>query len=128
MNTERTMQIIAMRENGMTYREIADHFGIYISSVVNSIRRTERKKASGIRGRRLEVESIANKHIREYFEAHPDESCTSFAWKVMGSQGYGKIQAFLHGCNSTFTVEQIRTICEIIGKPFEEIFGEGETE
>ncbi len=39
----------------------------------------------------------------------------------------GKIRCFLKGENdSSFTIAQIRRMCEIVGKPFEETFKERE--
>ena len=120
-------EMLQMRIDGATYQEIADAYGItrqrayqIIASYLDGLQKLTR-------GRGFPCEDIVYEGMFEYFSANERESLTSFAHKVLGSRGGGTatMRNFLTGRNeSHFTIAQIKRMCEIVGKPFEETFKE----
>ena len=119
-----------MRKSGMTYKEIHEETGINLQSLYVRIKKYE-NGANRIRGWGFDIERIVYKGLYEYFVANPYESLTSFAKTVampMTGHYIEKIKNLLTGeHNSYFSIEQIKKICEVVGKPFEEVFEERET-
>ena len=70
------------------------------------------------------MRDIKFKAIREYFAANYKETPNSFATKV-GVTPHTMRNFLLGKCNSYFNVTQIKQMCDIVGKPFEEVFCEG---
>jgi predicted transcriptional regulator len=126
MNTSRAFKMAQMHESGMTQQQIADVYGISRAAVSQTIQRINHKKTRKIRGRALDIERIKYKHIYEYFKSHVDETASSFADKVFGYAAGGgcmKMLNFLYGQHEVhFTIDQMRMLCETVGKSFEEIF------
>lgn len=60
------------------------------------------------------------------------ETVSSFALKIYGkdssaNRNISKVRGFIQGKYDTFfNIHQIKRMCEIIGKPFEEVFKERE--
>lgn len=113
-------EMLKMRMDGATFQEIADRYGISRQAVHQSLKHyTDR-----LEGKRyaLNVDKIIYKGIAEFFLDNPEESVTSFSRKVLG-QGTANLKRGLIGENEMhFTINQIKKICNIIGKPFEEVF------
>jgi hypothetical protein len=87
-----------------------------------------------MRGKRLDLNSIKYDAIREYFEKNENETVTSFSQKIYATEWScgdrsSLVRKFIKGeQESFFTIKQIKRMCEIVGKPFEEVFKECETE
>lgn len=117
-----TREMYEMRISGATYQEIADESGISKQAVHDALSRYIRRLTSGIRGHRLCLFGIKYKAIREYFANNVYESINTFAKKTDVQPA--TMKNFLTGkSESRFTIPQIKQICEIVGKPFEEVFG-----
>ena len=122
-----------MKMDGATYQEIAENCGISRQAVHQKIGHYVTELTRDKRGKKLNLESIKYDAFREYFEKNEKETATSFTQKVFGgecasSDRCGKLIYFMTGKHeSFFTVRQIKRMCEIIGKPFEEVFKECET-
>lgn len=122
-----TQEMFMMRINGATYQEIADACGMSKQNVNERISRYAKRLTSGVRGHGFSISDIRFKAIREYFSKHPNESVKSFAKKV--SVLPETMRNFLRGKHeSYFTITQIRQMCEIVGQPFEEVFGGADDE
>lgn len=85
---------------------------------------------STYRGKGFYLENIKYKGIFEYFRENEEETVSSFSKKVYNSPYAGRtamIREFITGKHdSYFTIEQIKRICDVVGKPFEEVFKERE--
>jgi predicted transcriptional regulator len=122
-----TQEMLMMRMNGATYQEIADECGVSRQNVNERIHRYTKRLTSGVRGYGFSLYDIRFKAIREHFEKNPKETVSSFS-RATGVLPQ-TMRNFLTGTyESFFTVHQIRRMCEIVGKPFEEIFGGAEDE
>ena len=117
-------RICEMREDGMTFRAIAEHFGVSKQSVSQIYHRhTDAPKR--VRGNGFNIERIVYKGIYEHFKEDIRETKTSFAKKVYGhtAKNIQKLDKFIVGEYDTrFTIPQIKRMCEITGKTFEELF------
>ena len=122
-------EMIEMRKNGATYQKIADMCDTSRQNIHEAVKLYEEKIAQGRRGRKFSYKKIKYKGIYEYFKNNEDMCISGFAQLIYGSSHcnnqYYKIRAFIIGeNNSHFTIPQIKRICEIVGKPFEEVFAE----
>lgn len=117
-------EMMKMRVDGATYQEIADRFGITRQRVYNILYEYSRKITAGARGRAFSFLEIKFKGIRQHFADNDTETTCKFSEKV-GVQPC-TMRNFLKGkSESYFTIPQIKRICEVVGKPFEEVFEEG---
>lgn len=125
-------EMFEMRLNGASYQEIADACGLSKQCVNAKMRNYCEKKFLGrrVRGRSTNIEKIIYQGIYDYFDEKVDETFTSFAKKIYGSgTAYyiTKISRLICGENETWlTIAQIKKICDVCGKPFEEVFKERE--
>lgn len=118
-----TTEMMVMRVNGATYQEIADACGLSKQDVHKRIVRYTKRLTSGVRGHGFCLLDIKYKSIAEHFDGHARESISSFA-NAVGVPA-GVMKNFLTGkADSHFTISKIRRMCEIVGKPFEEVFAE----
>lgn len=124
-------EMLQMRIDGATYQEIADVYGISRQAVHYALKKYKERLVGEVRGRRFRCNDIKYTGIYEYFKANKKETVSSFAIKVFNIHTYNsgaisqKIRNFITGRNeSHFTIEQIKRMCEIVGKPFEEVFKE----
>ena len=117
-------EMLEMRVSGATFQEIANKYGVSRQAV----HQTLNSYMARLQGKRyaLDVDKIIYKGIAEWFLENPNESITSFSKRVLGcdsGQRSGAIKRGLIGENETyFTINQIKKICEVVGKPFEEVF------
>ena len=127
-------EMLQMRLDGATYQEIADKCGITRQAVHDAIKHYTEKITSGRRGHRFSYKQIKFVGIYEYFKNNENMSVSTFAKMVYGTgtRNSGRIatlRSFITGeRNSHFPIPQIKRMCEIVGKSFEETFKERETE
>lgn len=118
-------EMYVLHEQGTTYQAIADICGISRQAVHQKVHRHKRR-VDGIRGHHFDIEKIVYKGVYDWFREHFDESIYSLCTKVYGcncGNRHTTIRDFLKGEHNTyFTIEQIKRLCEIVGKPFEEVF------
>lgn len=116
-------EMLEMRVDGATYQEIADVCGCSRQFAEQRISAYIKRMKVGARGKEFSYLEIKFKGIRGHFEVNTKETTTSFAEKV-GVQP-NTMRNFLKGnSNSFFSIPQIKRMCEIVGKPFEEVFEE----
>lgn len=120
-------EMIEFRENGMSYQKIADYVGVTRQAIHEAIRLHKNKMDNGKRGRRFTYKRIIYKGIYEYFKENKEMSLTVFARQIHGADcnnsAVMKIRNFITGeFESKLTIEQIRSICVVVGKPFEYVF------
>ena len=119
----KTEEMIKMRESGVSVREIADMCGTSRAAVYDKFYRYEMKTKIGRRSKFFWVRDIKFKAIREHFAANYKETPHSFANKV--GVASPTMKNFLLGkCDSYFNIKQIKKMCDVVGKPFEEVFCE----
>jgi predicted DNA-binding protein YlxM (UPF0122 family) len=127
-------EMLQMRLDGATYQEIADICGISRQAVHEALKFYVKKITEESRGQKFSLKTIKYQGIYDYFKKNENETVASFANKVYGRksgscQGAGKLRNFIKGdSDSYFNITQIKKMCEIIGKPFEEVFKEREKE
>lgn len=86
-----------------------------------------------MRGKKFDLNLIKYDAIREWFEKNETETVSSFSQKVFATEYQGGERSqlmanFIADRHEVFfTVKQIRRMCEVIGKPFEEVFKESES-
>ena len=122
-------EMLQMRLDGATYQEIADICGISKQAVHESVTRYYKRVVDGKRGQNFSCEEIVYEGIYEHFMKDENESATSFSIKIFGINGSRakNIRNFITGKNNShFTIPQIKRMCEVVGKPFEEVFKERE--
>jgi hypothetical protein len=121
-------EMLQMRLNGATYQEIADTCGITRQAAHQAVRLYANKISSKRRGREFFLEEIKFEGIYEHFVENEEETVTSFAKSIFGGSYSVKVPTmrnFLRGeTNSFFSISQIKRMCEICGKPFEDVFKE----
>lgn len=121
-------QMIRMRNSGATYQQIANMSGLTRQRVHQKIQTALGNKSNRRRGKAFPIEDIKYTAIYDYFKNNENESASSFGLKVFG--GYGgkfcnRVINFVTGrYEAHLSVEQIKKVCEIVGKPFEEVFKE----
>lgn len=117
-------EMIELRNSGMTYQKIADICGISKQAVHIKLNRGAKKR----QGRKTPIENIRYKGIYDYFKQNEMESVSSLSIKVFGSYnqaGRHRINALITKKHkSTLPLKYLFKICEVIGKPFEEVFKE----
>lgn len=118
-------EILELRKNGATYQEIADATGC-TRQWINKVILRLAPELKGTRGNGFDIETIVYKGIYEHFRSDLHESITSFSRKVLGNNASKSITAmreFIKGeRNAHFSITQIKKMCDITGKTFEELF------
>ncbi len=120
-------EMYEMYKNGSTYQEIGDALGISRQAVHQRMIYYKRK-VMGIRGHGFNINDIVYQGIYDWFNEHYDESIYSLLVKVYGRNSssagsYVKFREFIIGEHDThFKIKTIKRLCEVIGKPFEEVF------
>ena len=127
---EENKKMYEMLQSGSTYQEIGDSFGISRQAVHQRIIFYKRK-VEGIRGHSFNIDDIVYKGIYEWFKEHLNESLCSLCRKVYqkpNNSSIVKLRGFVKGeHDSVFDIEHIKRLCEVIGKPFEEVFERRDT-
>lgn len=121
---ERKDEILEMRKNGATFQEIADSFGVSKQRVNEVFHKQTHGRWKRMRGHGFDIETIVYKGLYEHFKNNVFESVTSFSKKVYGhSNTIPLLRKFIKGeLDSHFSITQIKKMCEITGKSFEELF------
>ena len=119
-------EMLEMRVNGSTYQEIADICGITRQAVHERVTKYFKKVVNGKRGRNFTCVEIIYEGIYDHFEKDENETLMSLSIKVFGDDTHGDT---LRNCitgkhESRFTINQIKKMCEVVGKSFEETFRE----
>lgn len=116
-----------MREHGHTYQEIGEKYGVSRQCVHRKMKDYERA-LKGIRGQKFDINRIVFKGMYDYFADHYAETMNSFSHKIYGYEdgpNLIKLRNFITGKQNTrFSIGQIKLMCAITGKTFEELFKE----
>ena len=117
-------QIIDLRNEGKTYAEIGEIFGVSRQRVHQAIGKDRIRKSN------LLTEKIKYRGIYDFLESNPQMSVATFIRKSFGGSvcrnDYTRAINFFTGeVNDThFTINQIKRLIEFTGKSFEELFEE----
>ena len=124
-------EMLEMRMNGATYQEIADICGISKQRVHQKIGEYS-PRVKAIRRGSVYLEEIKYKGIYEFFKENLDVAFCGFVKGILGDISHcatEKMRRFLRGENEVkFSIPQIKKMCEVCGKPFEEVFKERKSE
>lgn len=116
-------EMLKTRLEGATYQQIADICGISRQATFQAIALFVNKMSTGKRGHGFYCDEIAYEGLYEYFLNNEDETVSGFADEVRMNDT--KTKSLLRGNpEACFTIEQIKRVCEICGKTFEEVFKE----
>ena len=119
--------------NGVSYKQLAEICGCSRQMIWQQLHNYQEKIVCGRRGHKFYCNQIKYQGIYEWFLEHVNDSIHSLCCKVFESESYpsmyhNRMKSLITGDhNAFFTVPQIQKLCEIIGKPFEEVFKERET-
>lgn len=122
--------MLEMRMKGATFQEIADKCEISRQAVHERLK-LYTKRLMGERGQGFDISTIIFEGIYQYFNENIEESLCSFAEKLYGykcSRADVLKNCFQGKNKSKFSIPQIKRMCEICGKPFEEVFKERDAE
>lgn len=119
-------KMLEMRMNGATFQEIGDAFGMTRQGA-HCVVANYCRQIAGIRGHGFDINQIKYEGIYEYFRENSSETISSFAGDIFGHVGdkSRSLRSYLIGEHEMyFSIKQIKRICEVVGKPFEEVFKE----
>ena len=120
-------EMLEMRMKGATYKQIADMCGITKQRVHQKIAKYS-PQVKAIRRGSLYLEEIKYKGIYEYFRENLDVAFSEFVIGVYGCTNHNnteRMRCFLRGKHEVrLDIKKVKRICEIVGKPFEEVFKE----
>ena len=119
-------EMLKMRIDGATYQEIADACGYTRQGVQKKLAEYSKKITGGKRGRGFSFHEIKYKGLKDWFAINETETVTTFAERVFGYESASTtLRNFLRGKNeSSFTIPQIKRMCNVVGLPFEQVFEE----
>lgn len=120
-------EMLEMRMNGASFQEIADICGETRQGVREAIKSYAAELTSVKRGGFSDIGKIKYKGLREYFAKNENESFNTFSRKLYKYPGayLQKIRReFIGEAETHFTIRDIKAICAVVGKPFEEVFEE----
>lgn len=116
--------------DGLSFTDIADKCGISKQAVQQDVKRYA-LYISGKRGRRFNINTIVYQGIYDYFLDHPQETLLSLTkkLKINDQNGFVNFRRFITGQNDVkVKISLIKKVCDVICKPFEEVFVERRTE
>lgn len=119
--SSKTQKMIEMRNEGHTYQEIADVFGISKQAVHSYIKKAKERHLRHDK----ECEKIVFQGIYDFFKAEPKMNYTKFTILIYGYKGkkVADIRNFITGVHeSKFPLIIHQRICEICGTSFEDTF------
>lgn len=122
-NPDQISEMQAMREEGYSFQEIGNKFGVSRQDVHRNLKhaKTRNVRNDKIRG------SIVYKGIFNYFTANPDLNFTEFSRKIYFTDRIDhkrtvKLKRFLKGENVALPLWIYKRICNVCGGTFEEVF------
>lgn len=120
-DVNRIAHFIVLREQGKTYQEIGEMYGISKQRVEKCIK--DFNDLVGDKPRNIEC--IPYKGIYEYLKNNPKISVTSLIKEITNYTNITsreRIRNLFKGTNTQITIKEIKKLIEITGKPFEELF------
>lgn len=116
-------EILELRDQGKTYREIADIFGVTRQRVHEKIGKDRIRKCN------FEIEKIRFKGVYEFLKEHPTLSLIGFIRHMKGHSVSHAEYEKLKGClttdrDSAIKISDIKRLTEYTGMTFEELFAE----
>lgn len=118
----RIANYIVLREQGKTYQEIGDMFGVSKQSVEEIIKNAEKRFNNGVKIRKnsVNIEKIVYKGIYDLF--YKDRTMT--VSKLARIVGYdkGTVKNLIEGTNARITIKGVKKLTDFSGMTFEELF------
>ena len=128
---EHKEEMIALREAGKTYREIAELFGIslqYVYKIISESCDRADSVRERVRKSDVDIEKIAYDGIYNLFVSDYKMTVTRFARIALGTKNPNHAQRerirwlIYNYSDAKVSVQHIRNICQYIGEPFESVF------
>lgn len=120
---------IVLREEGKTYQEIGDIFGISKQAVERSIKNAEIKFNGRMRKSNVNIEEIIYKGIYQIFKKDSQITVSKLS-KILGHERT-TVNNFLKNKNTRISIDAIKKLIAYSGMTFDELFElreEGEQE
>lgn len=117
----RIANYIVLREQGKTYQEIGDIYGVSKQRVEEAIKNAENRfNGKRIRKNSANIEKIIYKGIYDLFY----KDCTMTISKIARIVGHdkGTVENLIKGANARFTIKGIKRLIDFSGMTFEELF------
>lgn len=113
---------IVLREQGKTYQEIGDMFGVSKQSVEESIKNAEERLNNGVRIRKnsVNIEKIVYKGIYDLF--YKDRTMTVSKLARIVGHDKGTVKNLIEGTNARIAIKGIKRLTDFSGMTFEELF------
>lgn len=113
-------EIIKLRENGLSYDEIGQKYGVSRQRIYQIVKVAG---ADRIRKNNTNIERIVYKGVYEFMKDNSNVSYASLS-RAIGISNSSVFQRFLQSTsdNGRPTIRQIKKLIEITGKSFEELF------
>lgn len=116
---------IVLREQGKTYQEIGEMYGVSKEAVQSAIKTAEKYYGFKVRKSNANIEKIAYKGIYELFKN--DQSMTvsklcNICFGTSNNKTKTKMYGFIKGKNVSLTLNNIQKLIAYSGMTFEELF------
>lgn len=118
----RVANYIVLREQGKTYQEIGDMYGVSKQSVEKTIKNAENRINNGVRIRKnsVNIEKIVYKGIYDLFYKDRTMTISKLA-RIVGYDN-STLKNLIEGTNAKITIKGIKKLTDFSGMTFEELF------
>ena len=124
MNIGRVAEYIVLHNQGETYEEIGEQFGVTKQEVSRAIKVLESKLNASSR-KKYDIEKIVYRGFYIFFECVDSVTVNKFAKELFGGNSrtaYNKFDRLLKGQNVHLTISTCERMIKMTGMPFEELF------
>lgn len=121
----RLANYIVLREQGKSYQEIADMYGVSKQNVQEIISIASKRYGERIRKSTYDIEKIAYKGIYDLFANDKTMTFSRIARECTGisnNKTVGKFKRLFLGQNVNITIRNIQKLVEFSGMTFEQLF------
>lgn len=125
IDTIKIAHFIVLREQGKTYQEIGDIYGVSKQCVEQSIKSFEIRCNSRVRKNNYDIEKIMYRGVYDFFKNDNTMTASKLTRMIYGyssSDISSRIMKLFKGESARTTIEEITKLIEVTGKSFEELF------
>lgn len=118
----RIANYIVLREQGKTYQEIGDMYGVSKQSVEEIVKNAEKRFNDGVRIRKnsVNIEKIVYKGIYDLF--YKDRTMTISKLARIVGHDKSTLKNLIEGKNARITIKGVKKLTDFSGMTFEELF------
>lgn len=125
IDTIKIAHFIVLREQGKTYQEIGDIYGVSKQCVEQSIKGFEIRCNSRVRKDNYDIEKIMYRGVYDFFKNDNTMTASKLTRMIYGhssSDISSRIMRLFKGESARTTIEEITKLIEVTDKSFEELF------